>query len=124
MTTIAAVIYSLLALMLVLFQIAMAMGAPWGHLAMGGRWPGRFPVAMRVVAALQAGLIAAFAWVVLAHAGVVAQHALADRVIWVVLAFAVLGAVMNLISPSRDERKLWFPVALAMLVSVVFVIFA
>jgi hypothetical protein len=35
----------------VLFQLALACGAPWGHLAMGGgKYPGVFPVPLRIAA--------------------------------------------------------------------------
>lgn len=39
-------------------QIALALGAPWGPDAMGGRHPGRFPPPKRVAAVLQAAVLA------------------------------------------------------------------
>lgn len=32
------------------FQLALALGAPWGEYAMGGRYPGRFPPGLRLAA--------------------------------------------------------------------------
>lgn len=53
-----------------LFQLALAVGAAWGVLAMGGSFPGALPPAMRAAAVVQAAVLAAAALVVLARAGV------------------------------------------------------
>jgi hypothetical protein len=116
----AAWLYTLLAAALVAFQIALALGAPWGHLAMGGRWPGRFPPALRIGAVLQAGLLALFAVAVLGRAGVVSP-APPGWVFWLAVVFSAVGAVLNLATPSIPERKLWGPVALLMLVAILWV---
>ncbi|GKY87792.1 hypothetical protein [Sinisalibacter aestuarii] len=113
----AAWLYALLALVLVLFQLALAFGAPWGHLAMGGRWPGRFPVRLRLGAVLQGALIALFALVVLGRAGAVSP-APPGWLFWIAVVFAAISAVMNLITPSIPERRLWGPVALLMLIAI------
>jgi hypothetical protein len=105
----------LLALVVVAFQLALALGAPWGHLAMGGRFLGRFPLPMRLAALLQAGLIGLFALVVLGGAGLVTP-APPPWLVWAVVAVSALSAAMNLATPSIPERRLWGPVALVMLV--------
>ncbi len=115
MLTGAAILYALLALVVVAFQIAMALGAPWGHLAMGGRFPGRFPLPMRFAALLQGGLIAVFALVMLGRAGLVSP-APPPWLVLAVVAVSALSAAMNLATPSIPERRLWGPVTLAMLV--------
>jgi len=38
----------------VLFQLALALGAPWGAMAMGGKFPVRLPSTMRIAALAQA----------------------------------------------------------------------
>lgn len=53
----------------ILFQLALASGAPWGHLAMGGKYPGVFPPPLRIAAVVQALLIAFFALIVLTRSG-------------------------------------------------------
>ncbi len=126
MTAAAAIAYAVFAAMLVVFQLALALGAPWGRFAMGGRWPGRLPGRLRVAAVGQAALIAGFAYAVLGHAGLAgaaARDLAPGWLIWVILTFAVLGAAANLATPSRGERMLWGPVALAMLASLLVVIF-
>ncbi|MSP57207.1 MAG: hypothetical protein EXR69_16670, partial [Myxococcales bacterium] len=56
---VAAIAYALATALVVGFQVALALGAPWGELAMGGAFPGRFPPAMRVAAVVQGALLAA-----------------------------------------------------------------
>ena len=53
-STFFAYLFAFLTLIIFLFQIALAAGMPWGHLAMGGRYPGKFPPNMRVGAVIQA----------------------------------------------------------------------
>jgi hypothetical protein len=111
----AAWLYALLALVVILFQLALALGAPWGHLAMGGRYPGRFPPRMRIAALVQACLLLLFAVAVLGRAGVVSPPP-PPVLVRIVVAVSTLSAVLNLITPSIPERRIWGPVALAMLV--------
>jgi hypothetical protein len=49
-TQLAAIVYTLATAVVVGFRLALAAGAPWGEYAMGGRFPGRFPPAMRAAA--------------------------------------------------------------------------
>ncbi|MEO8070097.1 MAG: hypothetical protein ABI652_01735 [Acidobacteriota bacterium] len=97
----------------------MAAGAPWGAYAMGGAFPGQFPLALRIAALVQAALIAGMAVVVMSRAGLVlAGSAAASRwLVWVVVAFAAVSVVLNLITPSATERAIWAPVALLLLAS-------
>lgn len=41
----------------------------------------------------------------------------AGWLIWVVVAVAVVSLILNLITPSASERRIWVPVALVMLLS-------
>lgn len=116
-TTTAALIYTIITAGIIVFQLALAAGAPWGEYAMGGAYPGRFPPAMRVAAVVQAVLLALLAGVVLACAGVALPGwaAASTRLIWLVVAVAVLATILNWITPSARERRLWAPVATVML---------
>ncbi len=103
----------------ILFQVALALGAPWGAYAMGGVSPGRFPPRLRVAALIQALLLGVAIAIVLARAGL-AFPGLADWasvLIWLVVALALVALVLNLASRSAGERRLWVPVAAVMLVS-------
>jgi hypothetical protein len=115
---IAGIVYAAATAVVAAFQIALALGAPWGAYAMGGAFPGQFPPAMRVGALIQGGILLAFAGIVLARAGIALRtwERLSRWMIWVVVAFAVLSLLLNLITPSAGERMLWAPVALVLLV--------
>ena len=123
MPKIAAWLYTIVAAGLILFQLALAAGAPWGEFAMGGAFPGQFPPTMRVAAVIQAILIVGMVTVVLARAGIsfTGWVRRARWLIWVVVGYGVIGLILNLITPSTGERALWAPVALVMLVSSVIV---
>ena len=115
----AAVIFAVVAVGVIAFQIALALGAPWGSYAMGGAFPGRFPPRLRVAAVAQAAVLVFAVAIVLARAGI-ALPALSDAarlLIWVVVGFSVLSLVLNAVSPSAGERRIWTPVALVMLIT-------
>jgi len=113
---IAAIVFTALVGVVVLFQLALAAGAPWGEYAMGGRHPGRFPPGLRVGAVVQAAALATLAVLVLSHAALlVPELALAHGwTIWLVVGVSGLTAVLNVITPSRKERRLWAPVGVGL----------
>ncbi|MDX1379451.1 MAG: hypothetical protein R3307_11420 [Anaerolineales bacterium] len=121
-----AILFSIVALITVLFQLALAAGMPWGHLAMGGRYPGKFPPQMRVGAIIQALLLAFLAMIVLSRAGVAFQNLsnLSQSLIWAAVAISGISLIMNLFTPSKWERILWAPVAMVMTVSSIIVALA
>ena len=101
------------------FQVALAVGAPWGALAMGGRYPGVMPIEIRVAEVFQALLLGFFAAMVLSRAGVLLPRwsRVSRRVIWVVVGMSAMSVVLNLATPSALERAIWAPVAIVMLVT-------
>lgn len=111
--------YAIVLAGVIAFQLALALGAPWGSYAMGGAFPGRFPMRMRIAAVVQAALLALTVPIVLSRAGLVlpAWSEAAGRLIWVVVAVTVVSLILNLITPSAGERRIWVPVALVMLIS-------
>ena len=117
MTAIAAIAFSLVVGGAVAFQIALALGAPWGSYAMSGKYPGRFPSAMRMVALFQGLLLGLMAAVVLSRAGLaLSQWAPASVwLTWIVVAVSGVSLVLNAITPSAGERRIWVPVALVLL---------
>ena len=114
--TIAAVLAALLIGAVVLFQIALAAGAPFGAAAWGGQHQGRLPARLRIASAGAAILLIFLAWVVLAAGGLTATAPLPEAWLgpaaWVATGYFVLGGLVNLISRSRVER-VWAPVSLA-----------
>ena len=116
---VAARIFAALTGLVCLFQLALALGAPWGRFAMGGAFPGTFPPAMRVAAVAQIAVLMAVALVVLARAGMALPpwRAASRWLIWIVVALLGVAATFNLITPSGPERMVWAPVAGLMLLA-------
>lgn len=116
-TTWAALAFASVVSGLIAFQIALAIGAPWGSYAMGGAFPGRFPPRMRLAALVQAAVLAVTVGIVLSRARLVLPGwEVAPWLIWPVVAVALVALALNAITPSAGERRIWVPVALAMLV--------
>ncbi len=114
---VAAIIFCALTSVVVVFQLALAAGAPWGQVAMGGKYPGRFPRQLRIAAVVQALVLVGLGAVVLTRAGLIFPQwfAASTMLIWGVVAFSALSLVLNLITPSKWERIIWAPVAAVML---------
>ena len=118
----AAIVFAVVTLGVVGFQLALAAGAPWGEYAMGGKFPGRYPVPMRVAAVVQAVLLAVIGWTVLAAADLApTQWSPPTWVMWLIVGVLGIGLVLNLITPSARERRIWAPVVGVMLMCSVIV---
>ena len=119
MTQAAAILFSIVTMGVIAFQVALAVGAPWGANAMGGAFPGRYPPRMRVAAAGMAALLGLLVLIVLSSAGLIIVPMLSGlpSLIWLVVAFSAVSVVLNAASRSAGERRIWVPVALVMLVS-------
>jgi hypothetical protein len=113
---IAGIVAALGFVLLVAFQVALALGAPWGRAAWGGAYE-RLPTGLRIASGVAAIVWLLAALVVLARAGydwspippVVARWA-----IWVLFGMLVVGTLLNLASRSRLERLIQTPVAAAL----------
>jgi hypothetical protein len=99
--------------LLALFQLALALGAPWGAAAWGGGSEGVLPAHLRIASGFAAVL---WGWAALVVAGkslgVVGQR----RVLLVLGVLSLVSLAMNLASPSALERGIWAPFALVMAV--------
>jgi cytochrome bd-type quinol oxidase subunit 2 len=114
---VAAVVFAAVTGLVVLFQLALAGGAPWGQYAMGGKFKGKYPAGMRIAAVVQAAFLVLTGCVVMARAGLLlGGWASASKwLIWVVVALNAVGLVLNLITPSKGERLRWAPAAAVLL---------
>ncbi len=119
MTEAAAIVFAVVSVGVIAFQIALALGAPWGAYAMGGKFPGRYPPAMRAAALGQAALIALVAVIVLSKAGLIlpAISEALPSLIWLAVAFSGVSVVLNALTPSSRERRVWLPVTAVMFAS-------
>ena len=115
----AARIFAGLVIVVGTFQLALALGAPWGGLAMGGAVQGVMPPALRWAALVQMAVLAAVALVMLSRAGLTlpAWRKASRPLAWVIVALLAVSAVLNLITPSYLERLIWAPVAIGLFLS-------
>ncbi|SMY08468.1 hypothetical protein [Flavimaricola marinus] len=108
-----ALIYAAFCAAVIGFQICLIAGAPWGRLTQGGTHPGALPRAGRLAAAASIFLLAAMALAVMSGAGLWPYWPVWTG--WTALAVQVLSVVLNWITPSAPERRLWGPVTSVML---------
>jgi hypothetical protein len=100
------------------FQVVLALGAPLGHAAWGGRHR-RLPTRLRIGSAVAVVIWILAALIVLGRAGFQVSP-LPDAVerwgTWILVGLLPVGALMNVASSSRWERYLWGPLALILAV--------
>lgn len=116
---IALAIFLSLCTIVALFQLALALGAPWGEYTMGGRFPGKLPLKMRIAALIQIIILLVLAFIVLIRSGWAWSqfYSIGKTGIWFVVAFFVLGSVVNLLTPSKGERAIWGPVNILLFIT-------
>jgi cytochrome bd-type quinol oxidase subunit 2 len=122
-TALAAKVFLALTCLVVAFQLALAAGAPWGELTMGGAVRGQLPPRMRASALGSAVLLACFGAIVAAraHLAFPRWRRTSRGLVWVVAAYSIVGVVLNALTPSPRERALWLPVAVVLAVCAVIV---
>jgi len=101
----------------VAFQAALALGAPWGAWTMGGTVQGRLPPVMRVATFVQALLLVALTAIVLSAAEEAVPGLVSTMpwIAWLPVAFSAVAVILNAATRSLVERRLWLPVAMVML---------
>lgn len=116
--TAAAIVFTILTGIVIIFQGCLAAGLPWGAASMGGKYPGKYPPKMRVVALINIVILAFLAAIVLSRADVMLPQlrSISNIGIWFVVVFLGIGTVLNTITPSKIER-IWAPVALVQLIT-------
>ena len=95
----------------VLFQLALAAGAPWGAAAYGGRAAqddGRLPTRYRVASAGTAVVLTGALWLVLAAGAVIGAAPLSENLlgvgVWVLVGVFALNTVGNVAGRHPVER--------------------
>ena len=113
--------------MVVVFQLALVLGLPWGEYTQGGQTKGRLSASGRTTAAVSAFILVGMAQAMLAPRGVgvfaTSPDWLITTLVWVTFGYAVLGFIVNWITPSKKERMIWGPVTTVLLVLVSLAVF-
>ena len=112
MSQTAAIIYCLIVLAVIAFQVFLILGAPWGKITQGGRWPDVLPVQGKFIAFVSIFILIFMAMVSLSAAGLVFE--LPVWTIWAAIGIQSVSMVLNWITPSIPERRLWGPITTVM----------
>ncbi len=120
--SVSAQIFTALTGIVILFQACLAAGLPWGKASMGGKFPGKYPPKMRLVAIINIIVLGFISLIVLSRANLLFPEMLpfSKIAIWIVVVFFLAGTIMNTITPSKIER-IWAPVALLQLITSIIV---
>jgi hypothetical protein len=120
-TRLCAVIFAGLTGVVIAFQLAVALGAPWGVFTQGGQALGALSPAGRLVALASAVILALFAIAVLARVGIgplaAARERLVSVVAWIAVGYSGLAILLNGASRSSQERMVWVPVSVVLFVT-------
>lgn len=106
-----AILFTFSSGIVILFQLALAMGMPWGAASMGGKYPGVYPVNMRIVPVINSLVLFLIVLIVLVRAELVFNQLflISKITIWFVVGFTIVSTILNTITPSKIE-KIWIPV--------------
>ncbi len=102
---------------IVAFQVALALGAPFGAGAWGGQNRGPLPANLRIASAVAGVVWASAALIVLSRAGFAVVPLPAGLTwwgTWILVGVLSVGAVMNVASVSPWERYGWSPFTLVL----------
>lgn len=113
MTEIAAIIASLILLLLAVFQGALVAGLPFGNFAWGGAHR-ILPTKLRIGSVVSIFLYITFALIILSKADIMSLFVNPTIAMWILTIYFFIGALMNGISRSNKERAVMTPVALVL----------
>lgn len=109
--------------LVVLYQWAIVLGAPWGEFTQGGGTVGRLSTTGRLVAAASSLLLLAMASAISARTGQGPIRSMAPRTItvlaWLTTVYSGLSVLLNLATPSVKERAVWAPISTVIFLLVV-----
>jgi len=108
-----ALTYFVICIGVILFQVCLIAGAPWGRLTQGGVHQGKLPKNNRIAAGISIVLMLALGTAIISAAGYWPSWPIWTG--WAALVITALAACMNLLTPSKPERLIWGPITLVML---------
>lgn len=105
---------------IVVFQLALVAGAPWGAFTQGGQTAGTLPLTGRVAALVSAVILVVMALALLARADLGPWRNGRPRLMrvlaWLATAYAFLAVALNLATRSAHERAVFGPLSIVLLV--------
>ena len=113
-----ALVFVITSVIVILYQLLLALGLPWGEASMGGKFPSKYPTNMRLVALINAIILGCFVVIVLSKTRIAFDSwiSFSNFAIWAVVLVIGISTILNIISPSKIE-KIWVPVSLLQFIS-------
>ena len=120
-----AFIYTILMSAVIIFQLCLTLGLPWGAASMGGKFPGKYPTKMRFVSFFNMILLSFMTMIVLIKADLILPQfkSTSHFAIWFVVVFSITAVILNTITKSKIERNIWAPVTAIQFICVLIVAF-
>ena len=108
---------------IVIWQIALILGAPLGEYTMGGQDKGELPRKKKYMAIGSLFLLIFYVFNVLSQTDVYFQEwrSVTNVTIWLVVFLNSLTLLGNTITRSKKERNLWFPITLLMFICILII---
>ena len=116
-----AILYALIIALVVLFQLCLIFGAPWGQITQGGRYEGPLPVTGRVAALLSIPILICMGASITSAAGLMPYWA--GWTGYAAIAMQALSTILNWITQSQKERLLWGPITSIMFLVAAYIVF-
>ena len=104
----------------ILFQLCLILGAPWGKMTQGGSQEGALSASGRGVAAVSILVLLFMAAGILSAVGLPPNWA--RWTAYTAIGIQGFSALLNWITPSESERRLWGPITTLMLILAVAVV--
>ena len=103
-----AYLYVLILGAVVIFQLCLIFGAPWGEYTQGGRYKGTLPINGKIAAGFSIPILIFLGASISSSAGLMPDW---ERwTAYIAIAIQSLNTILNWISPSQKEKLLWGPV--------------
>ena len=113
--------YVLILSAVVVFQLCLIFGVPWGEYTQGGRYKGTLPVNGRIAAGFSIPILIFLGASISSAAGLIPVW---ERwTAYVAIAIQSLNTILNWISPSQKEKLLWGPITSFLLLFAAYVVF-
>lgn len=111
---IAAILTSVLLFLLIIFQLLLVIGLPFGRFAYGGKYE-KLPKNLRIMSLIAMGIFIFGILIVLERATLLTifnNEILTTIVVWVFAVYLTLNTLMNVASKSKWEKRIMTPISL------------
>lgn len=110
---ITAIITCVLLFLLIIFQLLLAIGLPFGRFAYGGKYE-KLPNNLRIMSLIAVGIFIFGIIVVLEQATIITifnNELLTIIVVWIFAVYLTLNTLMNAVSKSQWEKQIMTPIS-------------